>query len=651
MSPFTSNQRGLQHRSQVEANIRKRKSTVGYALLLGSVAVALIGCQSSSQLSATTGTPQPLINFDTADGAQNQAQGRAFHARLNANTDRYQQSFDSKNYPDNDTQAKHRLLAAIRQHLATEHVAVAHASYHAAPFIKADSIDAGSNSLLRTLINLYAYKNAESGAEQLGDEDANELVDDSDAEAVVASVKAVDDTDAELIENNDDVFDADGFNQAGYDESGYDQYGYDKDGYNEYGNQKEEEYSGGRGGLLSSIRGLNPRELLNDYEAMHTKQQQAAHQKEAAAESDSSGAVRQILSMFSRTPAQIEAMNTYQYQYLSINSVSQYQPQNKRIQSVYSYDYLAPTITSSIQVPIALDFNNSRVTIDPSALMPIMAIASPEDTPLPTQMAAHTVGFGLPETITSQIPAAVIYDAVINAVQNSMAELAPDYFSAVDISGDKFAKEVGATQAVKIYFGSRQSGEFIGKVFKYVSRSLQAYVDTNPAKYPEDAALKTAITKIELYNKGYQSADIGSLLQLVEAIGPISFNHTNYYYLDHSDRLLAKQQRINIGGDLLGSKTTIVNQTRYDNASFNKHPLAPLLAQSFGENAPPALDGNALIQKMQQHTQRLQQARDARYEYEGNDSNNDNDVDKNNDNIDNDNLDREAETDNVFRTQ
>ncbi|ALF58783.1 hypothetical protein [Psychrobacter urativorans] len=637
MSPFTSNQRGLQHRSQVEANIRKRKSTAGYALLLSSVSVALIGCQSSSHLSSTAGTPQPLIDFDTADGAQSQAQGRAFHARLNANSDQYQQLFDSTTYPDNDMQAKQRLLAAIRQHLATEHVAVAHASYHAVPFIKADSIDAGSSGLLRTLINLYAYKNADSA-----DDDNNDYDVDSDAEAVVASVAADDSTDAELIENNDDVFDEDGFNQAGYDESGYDQYGYDKDGYNEYGNQKEEEYNGGRGGLLSGIRGLNPKELLNDYEAMHTKQQQAANQKEATAESDSSGAVSQILSMFSRTPEQIEAMNTYQYQYLSINSVTQYQPQNKRIQSVYSYDYLAPTITSSIQLPIALDFNNSRVIIDPSALMPIMAIASPEDTPLPTQMAAHTVGFGLPETITSQIPVAVIYDAAINAVQNSMAELAPDYFSAVDISGDKFAKEVGATQAVKVYFGSRQSGELIGKVFKYVSRSLQDYVDANPEKYPEDAALKTAITKIAHYNKGYQSADVGSLLQLIEAIGPISFNHTNYYYLDHSDRLLAKQQRVNVGGDLLGSKTTVINQTRYDNASFNKHPLAPLLAQSFGANAPPAIDGNALIRKIQQQTQRLQQAREARYEYDEKYNLNENYDDSYNNNS-NDTLDIEDE--------
>jgi hypothetical protein len=248
--------------------------------------------------------------------------------------------------------------------------------------------------------------------------------------------------------------------------------------------------------------------------------------------------------------------------------------------------------------------------------MPLVALANPENAPLPNQMASHTVDFGLPEGITSQIPPAVVYDAVIAALQDSMAELGPEYFSAVDIRNDQFAKQVGADRAVKVYFGSKQSGEMIGKMLKYMSQSLQDYIDANPDEYLDEALLKTAIAKIQQYNQGYQSADVGALLQLIEAIGPISFNHTNYYYLDRSDRLLAKQQRVNVGGDLFGAQTSVLNQTRYDKASFNQHVLTPLLAQSFGPKATPAIDGNAWLAQQRQQTDRLEKARDARYDYE-----------------------------------
>src|SRR5690606_12323934 len=165
------------------------------------------------------------------------------------------------------------------------------------------------------------------------------------------------------------------------------------------------------------------------------------------------------------------------------------------------------------------------------------------------------------------------------------------------------------------YFGSRQSGEMIGKIFKNISRSLQKHIDQNPQNYPDDHVLKAAIAKMELYDKGYQSADVGGLLQLIEAVSPISFNHINYYYLDGSDHLLAKQQRTNIGSDFFGSQNTVLNQTRYDNDSFNKHPLATLLAQSFGAEVPVAIDGNAWLAAQRQQKEWLEKQRYARYDY------------------------------------
>ena len=580
------------------------------ALLLGSTSLMLAGCQSNLSGSSSTATSNKMIDFNIANTAQNQAQGRALNASLAADSEHYEQLFNQDKYPNTESQAKAHLLTAIRQHLASEHVAVAKANYQAVPFIDPDSIDAGSSSLLKTIIETYMYQSglesdySENSYDENGYDESS--YDYTDADEVVVDEENVSDTmpedDSEENAAVESAAIAMILEEAGEnDESSYDD------------NYDNEEDSGTDYGRSSRFSGLKAKNLLQNYEAMQMAKQQPTTTSEAPI--SSTGLVGNIFTMFHRTPEQIAASNAYQYKHLTFNSVSHYQPQKRQLQSVYSYDYLTPTIASSIQIPLAFDFNNSKIKVDPSAVMPIMAIVNPESTPLPNQMISHTVSFGLPDSITSQLPSAVLYDAAISAIQNSMAELAPEHFSAVDIGQDRFAKEVGASRAVKVYFGSQQSGEMIGKVLKYMTQSLQQYVDTHPEKYPDGAPLKAALDKAALYNKGYQSADVGALLQLIEAIGPITFNQINYYYLDSADRLLAKQQRMNIGGDLLGSTTTVLNQVRYDKASFDKHALTPLLAESFGDNAKPAIDGNAWMTAQRQQEDRLQAARDARYDY------------------------------------
>ena len=575
------------------------------ALLVGTTSLALLGCQSSPAVSSTAAS-KSMIDFSTADSAQSQAQGRAFNASLTAKSERYQQLFYQEKYPNTDNQAKSHLLAAIRQHLATEHVSVAQANYQAVPFIDPDSIDAGSSSLLRTIIEAYAYKPD-------GDYDESDYEDrQTEAMAELAAVSA----ESNKCNDNedDDAYEVCVVEDVNYDENGYSRSDYQSESYGE-GNYDTDDYESDS--AFSKLSKLNPKSMIEQYEAIQTAKQQPEDVEQGSQSATSTGVIGQMLSMFHRTPEQIAASNVYQYQNLTFNSVSQYKPKQRQMQSVYSYDYVTPTISSSIQIPLAFDFNHSTVTVDPSAILPIVALVNPENTPLPNQMASHTVSFGLPESITAQLPPAVLYDAAIAAIQSSMAELAPEHFSAVDIRSDAFAKEVGASRAVKVYFGSKQSGEMIGKTLKYMTKSLQDYVDANPQKYPDGAMLKTALAKVQLYNKGYQSADVGSLLQLIEAIGPISFNQINYYYLDRSDRLLAKQQRVNIGGDLMGSTTSVLNQIRYDKSSFNKHALTPLLTESFGANAKAAIDGNAWIAEQRQQKDRLQTARDARYDYSG----------------------------------
>lgn len=601
----------------------KMVSIARCVLLLGSTSLILAGCQSNPSDLSSTAVSNKMIDFNIADTAQNQAQGRALNASLNADSEHYEQLFNQDKYPNTENQAKAHLLTAIRQHLTSEHVAVAQANYQAVPFIHLDSIDAGSSSLLKTIIETYVYQSGlesdyseNSYDENDYDEGSYDYTDADTADEVVIDEEnvsnAMPEDSSEEYEAAESAAIARVLEEAG--ENDESTYSGDDDSYNDnYDNEEDIGTDYERGGRFSGLKAKN---LLQNYEAMQMAKQQPKTTSEEP--TSSTGLIGNIFTMFHRTPEQIAASNAYQYKHLTFNSVSHYQPQKRQLQSVYSYDYLTPTIGSSIQIPLAFDFNNSKIKIDPSAIMPIVAIVNPENTPLPNQMVSHTVSFGLPESITSQLPPAVLYDAAISAIQNSMAELAPEHFSAVDIGQDRFAKEVGASRAVKVYFGSQQSGEMIGKVLKYMTQSLQQYVDTHPEKYPDGAPLKAALDKAALYNKGYQSADVGALLQLIEAIGPITFNQINYYYLDSSDRLLAKQQRMNIGGDLLGSTTTVLNQVRYDKASFDKHALTPLLAESFGANAKPAIDGNAWMTAQRQQEDRLQAARYARYDYSDN---------------------------------
>ncbi len=625
-SEMASNYLPIINNKNNNGHVSQTSKLTSIALLVGSASLVLTGCQSNPTASADVAASSTLMDFSTANPAQSQRQGRAFTASQEAQAERYAQLFNQEKYPNTEHQAKAHLLTAIRQHLATEHVAVAQANYQAVPFIDADSIDAGSSSLLRTIIETYAYQ-PEGMYDSSDDEPYNsELYNDDHnydgTEDALESDYPSDYADEEQKAEQEKKAIAAILAEAGENEpaSADEEHDYDAEDRDsdDYASDEYDEYGGETGGMLSGMSGLNPKTMAAKYEAMQMAKQQAKTEPTNSEElsMSSTGLIGNILTMFSRTPEQIAASNAYQYQHLTFNSVSQYNPKQRQLQSVYSYDYATPTISSSIQIPVAFDFNNSSVTLDPSAIMPIVALVNPENTPLPSQMASHTVSFGLPDSITAQLPPAVLYDAVLNAIQSSMAELAPEHFSTVDIKGDAFAKEVGATRAVKVYFGSQQGGEMIGKTLKYVTKSLQEYVDAHPEKYPDGAMLKAALAKAQLYNKGYQSADVGSLLQFIEAIGPISFNQINYYYLDNSDRLLAKQQRVNIGGDLLGSTTTMLNQVRYDKASFKRHALTPLLAESFGSNAVAPIDGNAWIAAQRQKKDRLQTARYARYDYE-----------------------------------
>lgn len=570
----------------------KWSSSTRHATLIGGICLSLMGCQSTAALSASE--PANLIDFSVSDPALTQAQSKAFQHTLQRNQAAYQQLFDQSAFPDSDTQAKNKLISALRQHLATEHVAVAKARYHLTPFIAEGSIDAGADSLFNTVLDIIDYQNSHAEDEAYSEEKVTG--DDVYYDEETNAYYYIDDAgEVTVIEEAAAAVAA-----ADSDEEGYDSDA--DDGAADYADHEE-------GSFLTRN---NPKRMLATYEEM-----QAAKQDNAKSETGigGMGSLTALLSMSKKTPEQVAAANAYQYQYLTLNSVSQYKPAERQYNSVYSYDYAAPTVSGTIQLPFAIDFNNSRVSVDPSALMPLMALIDPENTPLPDQMISKTVDLGLPASITSQIPPAIIYDASIAAMQDSIAELDPELFSLIDIQNDDFAKQIGAAQGIKVYFGSKQSGELIGKIFKHISTALERYVDAHPEAYPDNHGLKNAIKKVQLYNKGYQSGDIGSLLQLIEAVVPISFNQVNYYYLDQAGHLLGKQQRINLGSDLIGMQSAMLNQIRYDHNSFSQHALTPLLEQSFGSKAPKSIDGNAWLQQIKLSKQKQSLAQAAREEY------------------------------------
>ena len=198
------------------------------ALLVSSASLVLAGCQSASPTSSNTGSTSTLIDFSSADTAQSQRQGRAFTASQNAQAERYAQLFDQEKYPSTENQAKTHLLAAIRQHLATEHVAVAQANYQSVPFIDADSIDAGSTSLLRTIIETYAYQHEgmvdeyQPYSDDYEDSLQSDYYKDKYGESDPAEVekKAIAAILAEAGEN-EPVGDPNADNEYGYDKDGY----------------------------------------------------------------------------------------------------------------------------------------------------------------------------------------------------------------------------------------------------------------------------------------------------------------------------------------------------------------------------------------------------------------------------------------------
>ncbi len=490
------------------------------------------------------------------------------------------QLFNTIDNPSTSKMAKNDLLNALKQHLANNSMSVTQGKYQVRPFIKKGSIDEGSRSFLQTVIDVKSYK------KQKEEEQKEELI-----EGFVKAIKQ-EIADGELEKMSDhDIEDL---------------------AETRYKNYIEEDKTSQK-----------VKKSLGAYFLMK-KDEKAKQQQKTKTPELSKDFVKNIIKndswggffkIFQLTPEQVEAMDYYRMQPLTFNMVSQHLPQQRKYQNVLSYDFASQTSQMSLQIPLAMDFNKGSITLDPSAVMPFVATADQDIANKFSKQKTHTITFNLPKKIREQIPTDVIYDALMHSIEVAFSEMNEEYFTPVNIRNDKFAKKVHAKQAIKVHWGSKQMGEFMGKAIKSIGKDLQAHIDNNPSQYKDKKTLKKIIEGWTSTSQDFQSKDIGGLVQLIEAIAPISLNQTAYYYLN-GDKLVAYQAKLSMGTELYGWTNDMVIQTRYDEKSVKNSPFYPLFDENFGKNAPKSINGNEWLTDIKAEKSYKRLAKQARYSYD-----------------------------------
>lgn len=578
------------------------------ALLLSGMGLVLAGCQTTS--APVTSMPSnngAILDLRENNAQVQRAQSAQFAKAMADNSAARQALFDTDGQMSAESAAKARLVAAIRQHMHSSSTAVSSVRYTEMPATAADSVDKGADSLYDSFIKTIAYRSEHQyddyddyDSDYDGyDSDYDEYDYDTEVDAEVAAAEYGDEPALAIaeVEAAEAELEASGYNDEDYDD-------YDDDYY--YEDDEEDSVERLKTGVIT------------DYIEMKRAEQDGS-------DDEGSGVMQVVMDMMKRTDAQVAADNFYQNQYVTFSSVTESNPQARTLRSVYSYDYLAPTVQSSIQLPLMLDFNNKRMVVDASAAKPLVAMSSSlfaDDNQEQVQKLlskdALVVSFGLPEDLADAVPSDVLYDSFIKALEASFAEIPASTVSDVTAQQDVFANELGASQVLKVNFDTQQSGAMLGRIIKHMSRDLQQYVEAHPELYADKDQFNEMLERLSLYNKGYHSTDAGKLMQLIEALAPLSLNQNNYYYLDRAGKLVGKQQRLALHSPFLNMQQVAVNQVRYNTKDFSKHSLTPLLRTTFSneKGAPTIIDGNQLMKDIKKEQGYAEAARYARYDYD-----------------------------------
>lgn len=334
-----------------------------------------------------------------------------------------------------------------------------------------------------------------------------------------------------------------------------------------------------------------------------------------------------------QTPEQVTAQNLYQYQHLSVQGLSHHEPSAKRSQHLWSIDYDSPTATYSMQLPVRADHAKGELTADVSAVLPLVALISPKHAPLPKDVPDGLMSFALPDELQKQIPTDVIYTAISDGIIAGMDGLNGEKFTPMDISQDAFAKEVGASRAIKVELGAKEMGKAYAIIAKHVGRDLHAYVDKHPEHYADKVSdhtdadgnpistpntIKSIIDNFTLLNSSYRTDDVGGLLGMVEGLLPFALNTTSYVYLDRQGNIIATQTLSSLDEHISGMTTQSLNQVRYDKMLFDKHALARQFKDAFAKMT--TVDGVALIKQAKKENEQQYEALMARYGYDDHES-------------------------------
>lgn len=323
-----------------------------------------------------------------------------------------------------------------------------------------------------------------------------------------------------------------------------------------------------------------------------------------------------MLNHMKVSPEQVLAQNLYRYNNTALTILSHHRPQQRQSKMLYSMDYYSPTAEQSIQLPVLLDFEHSKAKADVAVLLPVIAMLTPKHAPLPNELPDQEITFTLPNDLHNQLPMTVIYDATQKGVLNAFNELDGDQFTAIDISDDKFAKDIGASRAIKVNFDAYGTGQFMGVIIKHIGKALKSYVDAHPEVYEQGDKgdnIKRAIDDLAIINDGYHTRDLGGLMQIIEGVLPVDFHQANYFYLNRQGKIVGMQVIGRFDDAMQQIRVETVGQVRYSNIPF-EHPLNDKFANSF--STAGEFDGTVWLSDISQEAKLKKQALEERLSYE-----------------------------------
>lgn len=323
-----------------------------------------------------------------------------------------------------------------------------------------------------------------------------------------------------------------------------------------------------------------------------------------------------MLNHMKVSPEQVLVQNLYRYNNTALTILSHHRPQQRQSKILYSMDYYSPTAEQSIQLPVLLDFEHSKAKADVAALLPVIAMLTPKHAPLPNELPDQEMTFTLPNDLHNQLPMTVIYDATQKGVLNAFNELDGDQFTAIDISDDKFAKDIGASRAIKVNFDAYGTGQFMGVIIKHIGKALKSYVDAHPEAYEQGDKgdnIKRAIDDLAIINDGYHTRDLGGLMQIIEGVLPVDFHQANYFYLNRQGKIVGMQVIGRFDDAMQQIRVETVGQVRYSNMPF-EHPLNDKFANSF--STAEEFDGTVWLSDISQEAKLKKQALEERLSYE-----------------------------------